>query len=218
MSRFGGERPLRPGICGRIGGKPDADRCNRTGTAVRVQRVRGKRRGSVATTAPSGFDEFYAATAPRVTRHVYALCGDLAEAQDVVADAYARAWQRWATVSTYDRPEAWVRQVAHRLAISRWRRTRIGRLAWQRYTAGTGHVPDMSPDVVMLVTAMRKLPAAQREVIVLHHLADMSVDDVAAELGIPVGTVKARLFRGRAALAALLDDRTRTSTATESLA
>ena len=54
--------------------------------------------------------------------------------------------------------------------------------------------------------ALRRLPEAQREAIALHHLADLPVHEVAATLGVPTGTVKARLSRGRAALATLLTE------------
>ena len=52
-----------------------------------------------------------------------------------------------------------------------------------------------------LVRALGRLPLAQREVLVLHYVAELAVDRVAAELRLPVGTVKSRLARGRAALA-----------------
>jgi RNA polymerase sigma-70 factor (ECF subfamily) len=68
-------------------------------------------------------------------------------------------------------------------------------------------VPGAGPDRVALISALQRLSRPTREVIVLHHLADMSVHEVAATLGVPVGTVKARLSRGRTMLAALLDDR-----------
>jgi RNA polymerase sigma-70 factor (ECF subfamily) len=58
------------------------------------------------------------------------------------------------------------------------------------------------------VTALRQLPEAQRRALVLHHIADLSVQDVAHEVGVPEGTIKARLSRGRTALAALLADET----------
>ena len=57
---------------------------------------------------------------------------------------------------------------------------------------------------VALVAALRRLPEAQRHALVLHHLCDLPVHAVAREIGVPEGTVKARLSRGRAALAALL--------------
>jgi RNA polymerase sigma-70 factor (ECF subfamily) len=59
---------------------------------------------------------------------------------------------------------------------------------------------------VALVAALRRLPEEQRRAIVLHHLADLPVAEVAAETGAPIGTVKARLSRGRAALALLLEE------------
>jgi RNA polymerase sigma-70 factor (ECF subfamily) len=69
-----------------------------------------------------------------------------------------------------------------------------------------GHAPEPSVDNVALVAALRQIPEAQRRAIVLHHLAGLSVAEVAHEVGAPEGTVKAWLSRGRAALAALLAD------------
>ena len=59
---------------------------------------------------------------------------------------------------------------------------------------------------VALARALQQLPADQRRAIVLYHLGDLSVAAVAAEMGVPVGTIKARLSRGRATLATLLGD------------
>ncbi len=56
------------------------------------------------------------------------------------------------------------------------------------------------------MAALRRLPAAQREAIALHYLADLPIHEVAEATGSPIGTVKARLSRGRAALAVLLTD------------
>ena len=150
------------------------------------------------------FDAFYAATAPALVRQVHALTGDLAEAQDCVQEAYARAWQRWSTVSGYDVPAAWVRQVACRLAVSRFRRARVGHglLKQQR----PAYLPELDPSRVALIAALRQIPEAQRIAIVLHHIAGLSVEEITTEVGVPAGTVKARLSRGRAALALLLDD------------
>ncbi|MCW2713001.1 MAG: SigE family polymerase sigma factor [Frankiales bacterium] len=157
------------------------------------------------TDIPSSFDAFYTATAPRLVRQLHAMTGDLSEAQDCVQEAYARAWQRWTQVSSYAAPEAWVRQVAWRLAVSRFRRARVGAGVLRRH-GGPDDVPALSGDRVALVTALRQLPAAQRSAVVLHHLVGLSVAEVAMETGAPEGTVKARLSRGRTALAALLRD------------
>jgi len=70
----------------------------------------------------AGFDEFYQGGRQRLLGYVFLLTGDLAEAQDVVQEAYMRAWRHWSTIHRYDDPEAWMRMVANRIAISRWRR------------------------------------------------------------------------------------------------
>jgi RNA polymerase sigma-70 factor, ECF subfamily len=56
------------------------------------------------------------------------------------------------------------------------------------------------PDRVAFVEALRRVPAEQRRALVLYHLADLTVAQIAAETGVRPGTVKARLARGRAAL------------------
>ena len=151
------------------------------------------------------FDAFYASSAPALVRQLHAMTGDLTEAQDCVQEAYARAWQRWSTVARYDAPQAWVRQVAWRLAVSRFRRARVG-AGLLRRQGPPPDVPELTPDHVALVAALRRLPEAQRRAIVLHHLGGLSVTEVADETDVPTGTVKARLSRGRAALAVLLSD------------
>ncbi len=151
------------------------------------------------------FDAFYHATSRRLLHQMYAMTGNLADAQECVQEAYARAWQRWKQVRQADDPAAWVRTVAWRIAASRWRKTRNGVRALIQH-GPPDHTGAPSADHVALVQALREIPEAQRRAIVLHHLVGMSVDEVAHETGAPSGTVKARLSRGRAALAELLRD------------
>ena len=145
------------------------------------------------------FDEFYSSAAARLVRHSYALTGDMAEAQDIAQEAFARAWQRWSAVRECDSPEAWVRRVATNLAASRWRRIRVARAAAGQ--PAPQHAPEVSTDTVALVCGLRTLPERQRTVLVLHYMCDLSVDQIAAELGCPAGSVKSWLSRGRTALA-----------------
>lgn len=152
------------------------------------------------------FDAFYQASARRVVLYLYAVCGDLADAQDLAQEAYARAWQHWPKVSVFDNPEGWVRAVAWRLAANRWRGVRRRWAAQARMGPPDVLTASPSPDRVAVVAALQQLPAAQRQAVALHYLLDMSVNDIAYSTGTPAGTIKARLSRGRTALAGLLGD------------
>ncbi len=156
-----------------------------------------------------GFDAFYRGTAQRLVRYAYGLTGDAAEAQDLTQEAYARAWQRWGRVRTYDQPEAWLRVVVTRLATDRWRRL-IVRGAFARMQSPPEPVPPPSENTVLIVGALRTLPLVQRRALVLHYLLDRSVADIAGELDTNVNTVKSWLSRGRAGLAAALGSTTET--------
>ena len=150
------------------------------------------------------FDEFYAASFQRLVGQLYALIGDRDEAQDCVQEAFVRAWAHRRKLDRAGHPEAWVRTTAYRLAVSRWRRTTRGRRPADRSLAAPVTSPAPDESYVALVAALRQLPEPQRQALVLHHLCDLPVLDVARETGVPEGTVKARLSRGRIALAALL--------------
>ena len=101
-----------------------------------------------------------------------------------------------------DNKEAWLRTTAVNAHRSRWRKMRNGRRA-RELMLPPGD-PESLEQHIEIVTALRALPEAQRAVIALHYLADLPVEQIAAELGVPTGTVKSRLSRGRDALAASL--------------
>lgn len=149
------------------------------------------------------FDEFYRSSRQRLLGYVYVLTGDLAEAQDAVQEAFVRALQRWSSVRAHEDPEAWVRVTAARISISRWRRMRNRTRAYLRH-GPPDPVCQPGTETVEIVTALRQLPEEQRVALALHYLMGLPVKEVAEETGAPVGTVKARLSRGRAALATLL--------------
>jgi RNA polymerase sigma-70 factor (ECF subfamily) len=150
----------------------------------------------------------YSAHYRRLVAALYGLTGDYAEAQDLVQEAYARALARPRQFLDVADPEAWLRTVAINLARTRFRRRRLfdTLVRTGRVARPVDSVPGLDPNRVALVAALQKLSRPTRETIVLHHLADLSVHEVAETLGVPVGTVKARLSRGRAMLATLLDE------------
>jgi len=145
------------------------------------------------------FEALYAAHFTPLTTQLFAYFGDRQEAQDVVQEAFSRAWARWRAVSTYDDPVAWVRRVAWNLATSSVRRARVAAAFRRRYRPE--HAAQPSPDRVALLTALTSLPARQRQAIVLHYLADMRVDEIAALMQVSGGTVKSWLYRARTSLA-----------------
>ena len=154
--------------------------------------------------ADDGFAAFYASSYRRLLGQLFALTGDLAEAENVLQEAYARAFVRWSRVGDYDLPEAWVRRVAVNLAAMGERSLRRRARALLRL-GPPPQVPALGPETVDLHAALRALPLGQRQVVVLHHLVGLPVAEVARELRLPPGTVKSRLARGRAALASALE-------------
>lgn len=151
----------------------------------------------------------------RLIGQMYVLCGDLVEAEDVVQEAFARAVTHRRSFEMLDNPEAWLRVTSVNLLRSRHRRRVLAdRVRLQAVESRRPrHPPDLTEDRIALLAALRRLPAGQREAIALHYLADLPVAEVARTLEVPVGTIKARLSRGRAALATLLTDRDHPSTA-----
>ncbi|MFF5229118.1 RNA polymerase sigma factor [Dactylosporangium sp. NPDC000521] len=150
------------------------------------------------------FAEFYRATYRGLVAQLVAYTGDLGEAQDVAQEVYVRAWSRWRRISAYDDPRAWLGRVGHNLVISRWRRARTALAGWTRHGPPPPAVPGPDPATLDLVTALRRLPEPQRRALVLHHLGGFSVAEIARMEGASENTVKARLSRGRQALAPML--------------
>jgi RNA polymerase sigma-70 factor, ECF subfamily len=127
--------------------------------------------------------ELYAACYRRLVAQLYAFTDDLSEAQDVVQEAFTRALARPAGLTGVDNPEAWIRTVAVNVVRRRWRRRRVLDTILLRerpILRLTAAGPE--PDNTDLAGALRTLPKAFREVIVLHYLADLAVDEIAQVL------------------------------------
>src|SRR5215467_9818239 len=131
------------------------------------------------------------------------MTGDRAEAQDAVQEAFVRAWVHRGRIDMGRGAEAWVRVTAWRIAASRWRRAQEG-IRLMVLAARPDRAAGPGPDRVAFIEALRRVPAEQRRALVLYHLVDLTVEQIAAETGARPGTVKARLARGRAALAPYL--------------
>ena len=165
----------------------------------------GATTGRAATEQAMG--ELYHACYRRLVAQVYAFTTDLTEAQDVVQEAFARALARPRGLTDVDNPEAWLRTVAVNVVRRRWRRRKLLDTILLRDRPVARFVEQApGPERADLRDALAAIPSTYREVVVLHYYADLPVDEIAAVLGLPVGTVKSRLSRARAALAEHLGD------------
>ena len=157
-----------------------------------------------ARTVEATLDEAFHRSYRRLVVQMYGVVGDLGEAEDLVREAFVRAAAAGHRFTRVDNPEAWLRTVAVNLHRNRWRKLlNFGRV--QSRLVDTPDPPALEEHVAV-VQALRALPEAQREVVALHHLADLPVVEIAELLGVAGGTVKSRLSRGREALAELLGE------------
>jgi RNA polymerase sigma-70 factor (ECF subfamily) len=146
--------------------------------------------------------DLYAASYSRLVGVVGAVCGDQHEAEEAVQEAFVRLMGSWPKVSRYDDPEAWVRKVALRQVSNRRRKALNGLRAALRH-GPPADVPEPTAAEVDAERALAVLPEQQRAVVVLRRLG-LDAGAIADVLGVPIGTVKSRLARARAALSPLL--------------
>jgi RNA polymerase sigma factor (sigma-70 family) len=142
---------------------------------------------------------------PRLRRYARALVGDRAAADDLVQDTLERAWAKLHLYRRGTDLRAWLFTVMHNVHVNKVRATRA-----------TDTLEDEMPELAQrasqgdalmvrdLDRSISRLPAEQRSVLLLVTLEDMSYDEVARTLGIPIGTVMSRLSRAREKLRAMM--------------
>ncbi|HUG79102.1 MAG TPA: sigma-70 family RNA polymerase sigma factor [Burkholderiales bacterium] len=135
---------------------------------------------------------------PRLRRYARALVGDRASADDLVQDTLERAWAKLHLYRRGTDLRAWLFTVMHNVHVNKVRAQRA-----------TDPLEDDMPELAQraaqgdallvrdLDRAVARLPADQRAVLLLVTLEEMSYEEVAHTLGIPIGTVMSRLSRAR---------------------
>ena len=154
------------------------------------------------------FSAFVTAVGPYLLHTAELLCGDRARAQDLVQATFERTYRSWGKARKKGDLRAYARRTLVNLRIDGWRRTR------RELLAAPTDLPDApTPDYATavaarstVVRALARLPVAQRRVVVLRHLLDLTEPDVARELGISVGTVKSHNARALKRLRELLSE------------
>jgi RNA polymerase sigma-70 factor (ECF subfamily) len=149
--------------------------------------------------------EHLLAALPRLRRYARALTGERSSADDLVQDTMERGWSRLSQWRAGGDMRAWLFGIMHNIYVDQLRRS---------------HMPPADPEEAQALaapsavaarlelrdvqTALGLLPAEQREVLLLVALEEMTYEEVAATLGIPLGTVMSRLSRGRERLRLLM--------------
>jgi RNA polymerase sigma factor (sigma-70 family) len=154
------------------------------------------------------FAEFYRESCDDCLRTVLVSVGNRDTAQDLVDEAFARAFASWRMVSRHPAPAAWVIRTALNANISRWRRRRReisvpdpGRVAERAAANGGAAAGSVDPRIM---AALMRLPDRQRQVVALRLFLDLDTGRTAELLGIAPSTVKAHLARALATLRDLI--------------
>ena len=144
---------------------------------------------------------------PRLRRYARAMVGDRAVADDLVQDTLERGWLRLAKWRPGSDLRAWLFGIMHNLQVDQLR-------CQGPNTQPLGEAESEAPmratqsdrlEVNDLAAALARLPEEQRAVLLLVALEEMSYEQIASTLGIPLGTVMSRLSRGRERLRLMLD-------------
>jgi DNA-directed RNA polymerase specialized sigma24 family protein len=146
------------------------------------------------------FSDFYAAARDDCLQIVLVTVGDRQLTEDLVAEAFTRAWASWRTVRRHPAPRAWVVRTALNLSVSWWRRRRREIALGDSDPAAPGG--DGGGLDGELLAAVRRLPIRQQQVIVLRVFFGLDAQAAAQELGIAPGTVGVHLHRALATLRA----------------
>lgn len=147
---------------------------------------------------------------PRLRRYARALVGDRAGADDLVQDTLERAWQRLSGWHKESDMRPWLFSIMHNLHVDQRRKPAIPTVSLEDEDAlAASAFPSDRLTGYDLESALRLLAAEQREILLLVVLEEMSYAEVAATLGIPMGTVMSRLSRARERLRTLVEGHSR---------
>ncbi|WP_340522356.1 RNA polymerase sigma factor [Cupriavidus necator] len=151
------------------------------------------------------------AAIPRLRRYARALVGEPSAADDLVQDTLERAWTKLASWRPGTDMRAWLFGIMHNLHIDQRRKPMLATTTMEdeAMVVSTDATQTGPLELRDLAAALQRLPAEQRELLVLIALEDMSYEELARTLDIPLGTVMSRLSRARARLRAIMEGRDR---------
>jgi RNA polymerase sigma-70 factor (ECF subfamily) len=159
-------------------------------------------RGAWVSDADAEYNLLFSVEFPAVMRTVYLMLHDLEWAEDIAQDAFVQLLKHWRKVARYERPGAWVRRVAIRLAVEALRRERL-RSVLELETEPTIWPQPADVDVIR---AIKELPGMQRAAIVLFYFEDRPLAEISDILGCAESTARVHLHRARKHLADVLGE------------
>jgi RNA polymerase sigma-70 factor (ECF subfamily) len=144
---------------------------------------------------------------PRLRRYARAMVGNRAAADDLVQDTLERAWSRLAQWQVGSDLRAWLFGIMHNLRVDQLRRPGLTTqpMGEEEFEVPIRATQTDHLELSDLELALARLPEEQRAVLLLVALEEMSYEEVARTLEIPLGTVMSRLSRGRERLRLILD-------------
>ena len=157
--------------------------------------------------ATEAFEDFFRREFPRMVAVAYAISGSRWAAEELAQEALLRAHRDWDSVSSYDKPGAWLRRVTINLSNSHLRRRVSEVKALEKATLRGIEPLEPHPEEEMeFWQEVKKLPRRQRDAVALHYVDDLSTAEVAEVLEISESSVRTHLQRGREALADRLSE------------
>jgi RNA polymerase sigma-70 factor, ECF subfamily len=170
---------------------------------------------SSSSVTPQAFEELVGPHLDKLYRLAYRLTGTVADAEDLLQDVLVRAYERRAELTAIDVPATWLARVLHNRFVDDTRRRARGKLVVVGSTEDAVTMRGSQPDVVAsapdpldirrLASALDRLGVEHRTVLLMHDAEGYKLQEIETITGIPLGTLKSRLHRGRARLRALLE-------------
>lgn len=157
----------------------------------------------------SDFVDFAASRRSELRRFAYALCGDWHAADDIVQIALSRLYRAWPRIHRAAAEDAYARRIVARTAVDQSRRPSRRELPVADHDAAAGRLVARAPDLdggMDVLRALDSLAPRQRQVVVMRHWLDLSVEETAAALRVSEGTVKSQTARALARMRELLAD------------
>jgi RNA polymerase sigma-70 factor (ECF subfamily) len=160
--------------------------------------------------AEDGFEALVRRYQRPITGYIFRMLGDYEASLDVSQEVFIKVYNSLSRYSSDYKFSTWLYRIAHNAAIDHMRRNSVTPQSLETENAdGTYQLqiecPNPTPEQdrersewrTEIENVVKRLPAPYRELILLRHSQDLSYDEIAEVTGLPLGTVKNRLFRAR---------------------